>query len=52
MSVGGNADSDAHKDAEGTPINFLNVVEANSVSQNFNAEPVFFNEVISNFKVK
>jgi hypothetical protein len=28
MSVGGNADADAHMDAEGTPINFLNVVEA------------------------
>jgi hypothetical protein len=29
MSVGGNADADAHMDAEGTPINFFNVVEAN-----------------------
>jgi hypothetical protein len=29
MSVGGNADADAHMDAEGTPIYFLNVVEAN-----------------------
>jgi hypothetical protein len=29
MSVGGNADADAHMDAEGTPINFLNVVETN-----------------------
>jgi hypothetical protein len=29
MSVDGNADADAHMDAEGTPINFLNVVEAN-----------------------
>jgi hypothetical protein len=29
MSVGGNADADTHMDAEGTPINFLNVVEAN-----------------------
>jgi hypothetical protein len=29
MSVGGNADADAHMDAEGTPINFPNVVEAN-----------------------
>jgi hypothetical protein len=28
MSVGGNADADAHMDAESTPINFLNVVEA------------------------
>jgi hypothetical protein len=29
MSVDGNADADVHMDAEGTPINFLNVVEAN-----------------------
>jgi hypothetical protein len=29
MSVDVNADADAHMDAEGTPINFLNVVEAN-----------------------
>ena len=29
MSVGVNADVDAHMDAEGTPIIFLNVVEAN-----------------------
>jgi hypothetical protein len=29
MSVDGNADADAHMDVEGTPINFLNVVEAN-----------------------
>jgi hypothetical protein len=29
MSVDGNADADAHMNAEGTPINFLNVVEAN-----------------------
>jgi hypothetical protein len=29
MSVDGNADANAHMDAEGTPINFLNVVEAN-----------------------
>ena len=29
MSVDGNADADSHMDAEGTPINFLNVVEAN-----------------------
>jgi hypothetical protein len=29
MSVHGNADADAHMDAEGTPINFLNVVGAN-----------------------
>lgn len=29
MSVDGNADADADMDAEGTPINFLNVVEAN-----------------------
>jgi hypothetical protein len=29
MSVDGNADADAHMDSEGTPINFLNVVEAN-----------------------
>ena len=31
MSVDGNADADAdaHMDGEGTPINFLNVVEAN-----------------------
>jgi hypothetical protein len=28
MSVDGNADADAHMDAEGTPINFLNIVEA------------------------
>ena len=28
MRVGGNADADAHMDAEGTPMNFLNVVEA------------------------
>jgi hypothetical protein len=28
MSVDGNSDADAHIDAEGTPINFLNVVEA------------------------
>jgi hypothetical protein len=27
--VGGNADADAHMDAEGTPINFLSVVETN-----------------------
>jgi hypothetical protein len=29
MCVDGNADADAHMDAEGTPINFLNVVEEN-----------------------
>ena len=29
MGVGGNADADAHMDAESIPINFLNVVEAN-----------------------
>jgi hypothetical protein len=29
MSVDGNADADSHMNAEGTPINFLNVVEAN-----------------------
>ena len=29
MSVGGNADADAHMDAEVIPIHFLNVVEAN-----------------------
>jgi hypothetical protein len=29
MSVDMNADANAHMDAEGTPINFLNVVEAN-----------------------
>jgi hypothetical protein len=29
MSVGGKADADAHMDAEGTPIDVLNVVEAN-----------------------
>ena len=29
MSVDGNADADAHMDGEGTPINFLTVVEAN-----------------------
>jgi hypothetical protein len=35
MSVGGNAD--AHMDAEGTPINLLNVVEANlkNIEQSF-----------------
>ena len=27
MSVDGKANTDAHMDAEGTPINFLNVVE-------------------------
>ena len=29
MIVDGNADADAHMDAEDTPINFLNVVDAN-----------------------
>jgi hypothetical protein len=29
MCVDGNADADAHMNAEGTPINFLNIVEAN-----------------------
>jgi hypothetical protein len=29
MSVNENADADAYMDAEGTPINFLNIVEAN-----------------------
>jgi hypothetical protein len=29
MSMDGNADADAHMNAEGTPINVLNVVEAN-----------------------
>ena len=29
MSVGGNADADAHMDAEGTPKKIFNVVEAN-----------------------
>ena len=29
MSVDGDADDDEHMDAEGTPINFLNVVVAN-----------------------
>ena len=28
----GNADADAHMDAEGTPMNFLNVVEANETN--------------------
>ena len=29
MSVDGNAEANVHMDAEGTPINVLNVVEAN-----------------------
>jgi hypothetical protein len=29
MNMDGNADADAHMNAEGTPINVLNVVEAN-----------------------
>ena len=37
MGVDGNADADAHMDAEGTPIHLLNVVEANknNIEQSF-----------------
>ena len=48
MGVGGNTDADAHMNAEGTPVDFLNVVEANYK----NIEQFFFGATTALLRAK